>query len=498
MSSGLAFLPSRTDRFFFLIGILGVILFTYLLFFYQPKVVENAGRAIARIEVDGAVKRRFGRSLRWWAIKNSQSVYENDAIYTPTSSVATLVILANNDRIRLKPNSLVKFVEVGSGEIELFLERGAIEVEREGKLVSVTGTAAKIAIRKSGMQVTSTGEVASVTAMRGLAPVAVAENVAIVTFEPLITENVVEAVTVVEPVTLGNSDHALALSKTNTPTAFGILSLDEPPAVPASSSIIPKREVAAAPWPGKLPEAIGVAPVQMAQLTSPQTLLESLKVASEDVLLKFSTMISVAPGIRFLKVRSESVTSGTFAELIGKPSLAIFAEISRRLTEYFSVSASYEFSKLDFYGADNYTIANPAALSRSGITATYSLNDRWRMRARAQYEQHPYVESVSSTAVNVEAIWIAKASADVSFDLVQSRRFLVSLEGGGGVLLPQSGQNINLGMGYHVYGQLLLGKLFDRPRLQSALVAEHLSQGSTNFNQKMQRYGLEVSMDFDF
>jgi hypothetical protein len=78
---------------------------------------------IGTVFPEGNVRYRAGRSLEWNDINAEFPVYQRDSIFTPEGSSATIE-LSDGGRIDLKPNTLVKLIDLGSRQTEVELVFG--------------------------------------------------------------------------------------------------------------------------------------------------------------------------------------------------------------------------------------------------------------------------------------------------------------------------------------------------------------------------------------
>jgi hypothetical protein len=78
---------------------------------------------IGTVFPDGSVRYRAGRSLEWNDVDSEFPVYQRDSIFTPAGSSATIE-LTEGGTISLKPNTLVKLIDLGSRQTDVELVFG--------------------------------------------------------------------------------------------------------------------------------------------------------------------------------------------------------------------------------------------------------------------------------------------------------------------------------------------------------------------------------------
>ncbi len=78
---------------------------------------------IGTVFPDGNVRYRAGRSLEWNDFDAEFPVYQRDSIFTPEGSSATIE-LTEGGSIDLKPNTLVKLIDLGSAQTDVELVFG--------------------------------------------------------------------------------------------------------------------------------------------------------------------------------------------------------------------------------------------------------------------------------------------------------------------------------------------------------------------------------------
>lgn len=115
-----------TDRILILISCIAVTILSYLLFFFQPRLVSTDGPVIGMITSGGIVRRRHSGSLSWQNLRGDNPVFRNDIVYVP-KDVQSFIVFGNQKRLELFPDSMIQLDEVNKGSIEITLIEGEVK-----------------------------------------------------------------------------------------------------------------------------------------------------------------------------------------------------------------------------------------------------------------------------------------------------------------------------------------------------------------------------------
>ncbi len=117
---------SLTDKVLIFIGLIGIVVCSYLLFFYTPKSTLQGTSVIGKIIPKGMIRRRVARSLYWENLTEPSTLYLRDIIYATKEATAT-VELAGGKKIELLPDSMIQLDEVSSDSINITLIEGQVK-----------------------------------------------------------------------------------------------------------------------------------------------------------------------------------------------------------------------------------------------------------------------------------------------------------------------------------------------------------------------------------
>lgn len=115
-----------TDRILILISCIAVTILSYLLLFFQPRLVSTDGPVIGRITSGGVIRRRHSGSLSWQNLRGDNPVFRNDIVYVP-KDVQSFIVFGNQKRLELFPDSMIQLDEVSKDSIEITLIEGEVK-----------------------------------------------------------------------------------------------------------------------------------------------------------------------------------------------------------------------------------------------------------------------------------------------------------------------------------------------------------------------------------
>lgn len=143
---------TQRDVVVLLVSAVGFLGFLYCLLFVRGHWVPPGSVVIGKINTHYPVKRRYMKSLRWWDILRSGTLYRGDTVYTP-ENVQAVASLANGNRFYLSPQSLIKFDDSYGNYIDLILLKGSFDVVRKGAKVRVAGQGAHVKADKGSLNI---------------------------------------------------------------------------------------------------------------------------------------------------------------------------------------------------------------------------------------------------------------------------------------------------------------------------------------------------------
>lgn len=118
------------DYFVLVVSFMGILVLSYVLWdetLINKYLQTNSSKqlVIGRVtEINNDVRRRMQRSLTWYSLNDSESVYEGDSLFTGNMST-TEVVLSDGVNININENSLV-YLSSLNNELVLNLESGQI------------------------------------------------------------------------------------------------------------------------------------------------------------------------------------------------------------------------------------------------------------------------------------------------------------------------------------------------------------------------------------
>ncbi len=120
-----------------LTALCALLLFSWLMYdiaFYNP-LLEGQTPIGKIYEAQNRVKRKFNRSLIWYAAESNETVYENDWIFTGSQSIAK-IRLDSGGEIIIEPDSLI-ILSRKNGVLQLDLQHGRLMADVKSKDVQI-------------------------------------------------------------------------------------------------------------------------------------------------------------------------------------------------------------------------------------------------------------------------------------------------------------------------------------------------------------------------
>ncbi|MBI1862304.1 MAG: hypothetical protein HYR96_15425 [Deltaproteobacteria bacterium] len=108
------------------VGILGIVVCSYLLFFYTPKSIIEGTTVIGKIMPKGTIRRRVARSLHWENLTEPATLYLRDIVYATKDSSATIELEAGK-KFDLMSDSMIQLDDVSSDSINITLIEGQVK-----------------------------------------------------------------------------------------------------------------------------------------------------------------------------------------------------------------------------------------------------------------------------------------------------------------------------------------------------------------------------------
>ena len=117
---------SRMDAFLLTIGVIGVVVCSYLLFFYTPKLSLEGTSQIGYINPKGVIRRRIAKSLHWENLQERSVLFMRDIVYATKDATATIE-LNGGKTFELLSDSMIQMDEVSSDSINITLIEGQVK-----------------------------------------------------------------------------------------------------------------------------------------------------------------------------------------------------------------------------------------------------------------------------------------------------------------------------------------------------------------------------------
>lgn len=115
---------SWTDRLLILLGLVGSLIFSWILIFVSTGSIDLSGVSeIGTLTTTKSVKQRHARALAWDSLVKQGNIYTRDLIYTPSGTSAEVTLKGQNV-LYLAPETLVEFDPVSLNEFDIVLLRG--------------------------------------------------------------------------------------------------------------------------------------------------------------------------------------------------------------------------------------------------------------------------------------------------------------------------------------------------------------------------------------
>jgi hypothetical protein len=126
------------DKFLVFLGLLGLLLSSYLLVQNIDVVEVQQGQVEAgSIELRNTARRRHTRSFVWETLSGTAKVYWLDTIYVPPGNTAELEILGNV--ISLESDSMIQIDAIYKDRVEISLIDGRVRKKKEVTNLSING-----------------------------------------------------------------------------------------------------------------------------------------------------------------------------------------------------------------------------------------------------------------------------------------------------------------------------------------------------------------------
>jgi hypothetical protein len=128
----------RTDKTIVSISSLCALLLSWWLYYdvaHHNSNLDGLTKIGEIVAIRNNVKRKFNRSLIWYATSANETLYEDDWIYTGKDSVAR-ISLSTGDRIAIEPDSLVVLSQ-RNGFVELNLQHGQMLADLKSSKVNI-------------------------------------------------------------------------------------------------------------------------------------------------------------------------------------------------------------------------------------------------------------------------------------------------------------------------------------------------------------------------